>query len=292
MVATMIPAIGTLPESPATYGLFDVMSRLDLPADVAERWPSLGLRFIPRAVRGAYRNSVAFCADPEVLTTNVPGCEAYVEQDAFYMYDVLGYSVFDYNISDMDGMLASRFRQMLSNLFARELNDGAGSNGLSLSSTATAPNHVAFGAAAVKLVRAVAVIENELEERLRGRRGVIHMSPGLLTQAIQLCGFDRHDTPEGMDVGPWYTPNGNLVVADSGYVSMVQPSGQAAGGATTDWIYGSGDIFYASTEPELLGDLIGSFQMNRNTIKRIVESYGVLLFEPSIVTAVLASYEV
>jgi hypothetical protein len=293
MVATMIPEIDMLPASPAAYGIFDSINRLVLPPNVDERWPSLGLTFQPRPVRDAYRYDVNLCGTPETLSTDIPSCETYATQNAFRVWDILGWeSRTQQTDIDMEGMLSTRFREILGSHLALELMDASGSNGMSLSSRATAPNDLAFGAAAVRITRAMAVIENELGERLRGRRGTIHMSPGMFAQAVQPYKLERMDSPSGVDVGPWVTPNGNIVVVDAGYITIPAPSGQAAATAAQEWVYGTSDVFYALTDPELIGDLSGSFTLNRNLIRRSIEAYGVLLFEPNIVTAALANYDV
>lgn len=277
----MAPVIGQLPASDATYGLFDALRPLPSDPVLDERWPMHGVKFQPRPCRGAYRSD-SDC-NPTDHTTDAPACEAWVEQLPFRIYDVLQASTFDWNLVDMEAQMAERMSSIASNLFAQELLDASGSGGLSLSSVATDPADVAFGSAAVKLSRAVAVLENELASRLRGRAGMIHMPPGMLTQAVATLDLVFTD-------GRWLTPNGNVVVVDSGYVNATQPSGEAAAAATADWVYASGEVFYLSTTPQFIGTAGQALNRSINEVRRFIEGFGMLVFDPCPVTAILTAY--
>lgn len=283
---SMAPVIGTLPASGASYGLLEVMRPLVFDAGQEERWPGHGLSFLQRPCRGGYRSNTDGCVDTDPTTATVPAvdCNDWIEQRPFRVYDVMDVSVFDWNTLGVEAMMMERMRYIQSALFAQELIDGVGATGVSLSNTATAPTDVAFGVA-TGLTRAVAVIENELALRLMGRQGVIHMTPGMLLQAVTPCGLEEDGT-----TGVWTTPNDTIVVADAGYVNALGPTGNTGSAAGTDWIYGSGEIFYASTTPELIGTLTQSFSITRDQVRRFIEGYGLLAFEACPVTAILANY--
>lgn len=281
----MAPVLGQLPVSGTSYGLLDVARPLMLDGGQNERWLGHGLSFLQRPCRGGYISNTDACVDTDPTTDVVVAvdCDDWIEQRPFRIYDVMDVSSFDWNILDVETMLTERMRYIQSALFAKELIDGVGSTGFSLSATATAPTDVAFGSATA-LVRAMAVLENELALRLMGRQGVIHMTPGMLLQAAGPCTLTQG--PGGV----WTTPNGTIVVADPGYVNALGPTGNTGSAAGTDWIYGTGEVFYASTTPELLGTLTQSFTMSRNQVRRFIEGYGILAFEACPVTAVLANY--
>lgn len=278
--------LGTLPASGTSYGLLEVMRPLVLDTAQEESWPGHGLAFLQRPCRGGYRSNTDGCTDTDHTADVVPAvdCDDWIEQRPFRVYDVMDTSSFDWKTMDVETMLTERMRYIQSNLFAQELIDGVGSSGVSLSGTATAPTDVAFGTA-TGLTRAVAVMENELALRLMGRQGVIHMTPGMLLQAAMPCGLEEDEA-----TGVWTTPNDTIVVADSGYVNALGPTGNTASAAGTDWIYGSGEIFYASTTPELLGTFTDSFSFTRNQVRRFIEGYGLLAFDACPVTAILANY--
>jgi hypothetical protein len=87
---------------------------------------------------------------------------------------------------------------------------------------------VTSGASDVKA--ALACVEQALGEALRGQRGMVHVTPQVLTH---LAGAQL-GTQNG---GVWTTPMGNVIVADAGYTGA-GPGGAAADG-TGQWIYGT-----------------------------------------------------
>jgi hypothetical protein len=283
----MAPVLGRLPAPEMTYGFFDAVRALPLPPGVEERWPMHGLMVEPRPVRGAYRTD-SDCGPLDHTTDTPPACETSIEFLPFRIYDVMGYSTaLSVMEEDYESRVVDRLRDLASYLFALELVDAAGSgSGFGLSQTATAPTTPAFGAGALELGLGVAMLENELSRRLRGRQGMIFVGPGLFTQIVDECDL-RFDGTR------WVTPLGNVVVTDSAWADIAQPSGQAAPGATEDWIYGSSEVFYASTTPELLGNRSDSFlqRQRHNDIRRFAEGYGLLAFETQTVTAVKVNYD-
>jgi hypothetical protein len=211
-------------------------------------------------------------------------CTAAVEQFAFQLVDSLKASALEMNYNEIDAYLAARIPTTTSAGFASELISATGSGGLSLASEATAPTDVAFGAAAKRMSQALAALEGELAERLEGGRGMLHIPPTMLAEAISEGEFQLVN-------GQWETASGHLVVSDAGYVNAAPPAGQAASSITTDWMYASGPVYYRYSTPEFLGEGFESVDFTRDRITRWLTSYGILVFDPCPVTAVLVSYD-
>lgn len=282
----MAPVIGTLPTPRRlTRGAFlESAEVLPLDGEAAVRWPGHGLKFQPWPCRGAYVDDSG--CSPTMLTSDTPECEEYEEQLPFKMYDVLRYSAFSHIAEDPESFMRTRMGLLVSSLLAKELVDGAGSGGLSLSSEAHYAGGGAFSTTAVDLDDALAALEEDLASNLNGTQGMIHVPPGLMFEAV--------DKGQIEWTGSRYeTPLGNIVVADAGYVGMAHPAGSSAAGAKKTWIYASGPVYYRTTGAEFMGDALdgGSFAMDRNTITRFIEAYGIILFDPCPVAAIVTHHD-
>ena len=221
------------------------------------------------------------------LTANGRSCQAAVTQTAFQFFDAFQDTLIDIGpggIDKIDQLLADRFDQWESWAFARALVGTASYGGTTLASVAQAPAGVAFGSAALPVGTALAVLESHLARKMQNGRGMLHIAPGLLGQAVDSYGLREVN-------GTWRTPLGNVVVADGGYVDAGQPTGQAAGTAAASWAYASGPVWYRKSGMEILGGGWQSIDISRNSVKRWLDSYGILIFDPSPVAAVLAAYE-
>jgi len=288
-VSTAPPAI-FLPLGPRQpRRLLDIASPLPTQEGVNPlRWLD-GVTFEPWPCRSLQVDSEIVCDDGSFAV--VPSeCVPWVTQTPFRIIDAMKGSLLDYQLSDVQLILSVRYEQMVSAAVARELLGGTGSSGMSLSSEAHAPNGAAFGVAATPVWNALAILEEEIAENLQGGVGIIHLSPGLLAQAVTSYGLSVNVN------GMWETPAGNVLVSDAGYLNPTQPTGQASSSAATDWVYASGPVWFATTAPGFVGvgaeTLNGTLATpwNRNTFAQFLAGYAILVFDPCPVTAVLASY--
>lgn len=222
----------------------------------------------------------------DTLDVTPDECDAWISQTPFRISDAAKASLLAYTLEEVGARLSARYNRSVSAAFASELISGTASGGQSLSSTATAPNGIAFGGAAVPIWHALAVLEEEIAERLQGSVGYIHLPPGLLAQAVNTYGLSLN--AQGM----WETPAGNIAISDAGYLNPPPPTGEAASNATTDWVYASGPVWYAATVPILIGDGAETVDFTRNRFTRYIAGYGILVFDPCPVTAVLTSFDV
>ncbi len=98
------------------------------------------------------------------------------------------------------------------------------------------------------------------------------------------------DVKESDEDNAFFTKQGHKVVADSGYVDMPQPAG-AASGVNEEWIYATGPMWYASSGLKLTGDApTDVFNYRVNEVRQWLEGYGIFVFDPCPVTAVLVTY--
>ena len=261
--------------------LLDSIEKFAVPGDSPTRWMA-GVRWQPQLCRALTVDNVDVCAGVDQVAADTP-CVAWSDQLPFRISDALSASSLEFSAAELLAMSLEFWPTAISAAFAAELVAGAGSGGDSLSSVATAPVGAAFNAAASLCRNAVAILEDEIAIRLQGRAGFIFLPPGLLAQAVHSYGLRL--TESG-----WETPAGNRVISDAGFVAAGAPTGGTAAGASEDWVYASGPVFYQESAPKPVG--VGSevTDMTRNTFLQYVEGYGILVFDPCPVTAVRVSY--
>jgi len=267
--------------------LLDVIPRIP-PQEVGGnplRWLE-GVTWEPWPCRALVADDEASC-DRESGFTVVPhACEAALTQTPFRISDAMKASTLDLDFPTVEAYLGARYSMQISATFASELLSGTASGGMSLSSEATAPNGAAFGVAATPVWNAMSILEEEIAERLQGQVGFIHVPPGMLVQAVSECALTLDPT------GWWRTPAGNVVISDAGYMNPPPPTNEAVSSTGEDWLYASGPVWYEATAPMLVGQGSQTMLMTRNTFEQYIAGYGILVFDPCPVTAVLASYNI
>lgn len=272
--------------------LLDSISRI--PTSGSERWLD-GVTWEPTKCRALTVDNEDACATGDIVLTPVT-CDAWETQLPFRLTDAMSATTLDLTPDEVGSRLSAFYNRAVSAAFAKELISGAASGGMSLSSEATAPNGAAFGDAATPIWNALTILEEEIAERLQGGAGFIFLTPGLLAQARLSYGLTLVDSRwkdsygRALVEGRWETPSGNIVISDAGFLNPPPPTGQTASGAGEDWMYASGPVFFESTAPSSVGNPTESLNFTRNTFTRYVQGYGILVFDPCPVTAVLASY--
>lgn len=276
--------------SPQPRRLLDTIERFVVPGDNPDRWLD-GVKWEPKLCRALTVDAEDVCT-ADTLDVTPATCVEFITQVPFRISDAMQYSTLDTTFEEMGPRLEAAYNMKISAAFATELVSGAASSGLSLSSEATAPNGAAFGDPATPIWNALAILEEEIAERLRGEVGFIFLPPGLLAQAVESYGL----TLQG---DRWATPVGNVVISDAGLIAPIAPTGEAASAAAEDWVYASGGVWFQSTSPTLIGGHAERFLVSggrsdtafdRNTLVQYVAGYGILVFDPCPVTAVLVSY--
>lgn len=267
--------------------LLDVLSRIPNAGDAASptrwlegvTWRALVCRELT-ADTDEVCDPVDFDVDPHDLN-DTDWCTWQV-QPAFRLADAARADLLSAGIDEDEGaaMLVERYNTRMSAMFASELISGAASGGMSLSTVAS-EGGLTFGAA-VALPLAMSRLETEIARRLQGAAGFIHLPPGLLAQAVSNYGLELSD-------GTWRTPAGNIVISDAGYVDAEEPTGESQSGTDEEWVYASGPVFFESTAPAVAPS--GNTDIGANTWTAFVHGYGILVFDPCPVTAVLVDYD-
>lgn len=251
----------------------------------ANRWFA-GVKYQPRDCRPLTLGSSAWYCDDPGLDTLAAGadCVPFFIQYAFSIDDAMRDVTMGRTGDELRDELQARYNEMVSWAFAATLTgQNAGFTGITLPSQAHAPDP-GYGAGTA-MIKALAILENELADTLRGAVGLIHMSPGALLVANAGGALEV----EGTEVR---TPSGHKVVADAGYFKAAAPTGQSdAAVGTSEWIYASGPIEYEVQPFTVLGEGPNDYtDPFHNKLERQSQEQGIFLFDPCAVTAVLATY--
>lgn len=276
------------PRSRATLlASIDALPVTSLADDSNERWLN-GFSWSPNYVRDPKFGSALDACGPVDVNGDAMGLStAFVTAAGFRVFDGIATST----LNAVDGSrlragLEARSVNWLSWAFARQLATGSAtgaSNNLKAAAAGRAPAGVAYGSAATPLYNAFAILETHLAIKVHNGQGTIHIPPGMLSNAVDECSLER-------DGDRFFTPSGHLVVADAGYVGMPAPTGAAASASGEDWVYATGPVFYRMIAPAFVGGELTQVDITKNDRTMWVEGYGIVLFEPEIATAVLASY--
>jgi len=205
-------------------------------------------------------------------------------QKAFRIADGLGCSDLSSRFGDLRERVSARMDLMTSEAFARQLISGVATTPIVGGDLAGEGNHNFSDDATVittisaSIEHALIAIDEWLATALHGGRGIIHVSPGILSNLMGQAGAKVTD-------GEIVTASGHLVAADAGYVGMAQPDGQATPAADQRWIYASGPVWYQMSDFKIYDD-----ESNIPTVNRLVtfgEAFGIVLYDPCAVGAAL-----
>lgn len=208
-------------------------------------------------------------------------------QYAFLIYDALTCNKLSGMLDELWSRLEHNFMVGLSAAFARQL-EFAADGGIGLigadnynGNSAADYRPVGFGGAATSLRVALNTLEQYLASKILDSTGMIHMTPGLLSLAAA-------DYLVEWDGSVYRTHTGHIVVGDAGHTGLSTPTGGAIGTAAAPWIYATSDVWWALKEqPKLMEAETGEgYEWLRKNIDRpMLETYGILVFDPNILAA-------
>lgn len=127
-------------------------------------------------------------------------------------------------------------------------------------------------------VGALAAVVSGMSRRLKGSRGLVHVTPDMLVW-LQAAGAVRTVS------GHFEVAAGHRLVADDGYDGS-GPAGLALG---TSWIYGSGPVYAKLSSPQDPAEWWESFNEIHNDFNAQVSRYGIYVFEPDFVVGAAAT---
>lgn len=179
--------------------------------------------------------------------------------------------------------------EFLTAFLATELETGSASGGLGLVGNAAYAPTVASGST-VSLRRAFVDLEGYLASSAAGKpgmRGVLHLTPGLLTLAVSDGLAEWRD-------GQYRTATGHIVLGDAGHTGQATPHGQSAPGSGNAWIYATADIWYGLGEIHGASMVSGAegggaFYQPHNDLRPLYERAAILAFDPHVLGAARVS---
>jgi hypothetical protein len=208
-------------------------------------------------------------------------------QKAFRFADALGCSTLSSDWEMLERRTHGRMDLMASEALALQLNRGwattpvvggdlAGEGDHSLQSDAVV-NGSTLSAPTTSIENSMIVLEEWLADALHGGKGLIHVSPGILSNVMGQLGGKVID-------GHVVAASGHEIVADAGYAHMWGPGGTIPA-ADRRWIYASGPVWYQVAAEKDFRD--ESNVPTVNALLAIREAFGILLYDPCTVAAVL-----
>lgn len=209
-------------------------------------------------------------------------------QKAFRFADALRCSTLSSDWEELERRVGGRMDLMESEALALQLNRGwattpvaggeyAGEGDHSLQSD-TVANGSTLTPPTASIENSMIMLDEWLARRLHGGRGLIHVSPGILSNIMGQSGGKLID-------GQLVTATGHRIVADAGYADMWGPGASAPPASDRRWVYASGPVWYQTGFDKDYRD--DSLVTTRNELRALSEKFGILLYDPCTVAAVL-----
>lgn len=227
--------------------------------DGVTRWPAVGLQLVPM---GCPTTTAGPAADPCAVSFNFAAPDSFQSAVTFKPFrieeSVSCSTIGVWSPEELQQWAESEARATYSVQLARQALYGTFGANTSLSAEA---DDVTV-ASDLTPVGALAAVEIALGQRLMGS-GMVHVNAGMLTRLKSAGALQFLN-------GQWYTASGNVVVADYGYYAV-------QGG--TDYIYGSGQVHYATTDwTTSIGASVGNGGHNDYYV--YVQAWSMVWFEP------------
>lgn len=215
---------------PPRFGLVAAASVIDDGRDWAQ-----GFKFNPEGCGASGRIPVECVGNTD--TMDEPSRRPLVEGDPFAIYSAndcettFGFAQADYEARARRALETTRSYEIANEVWRGDLTQGAGGL-VNLPLTSTEGDVVT--SAAADPVDALACLEQALAQAVKGRQGMVHVTPQLLTHlrnqyVVELVG------------NTYMTPNGHIVVPDAGYDGSGPGATPTPAGAT-QWAYATSMI--------------------------------------------------
>lgn len=275
VLAPQIQSLSTPERLPFSQAV-DMYSTLPLDyvqgPDAMERWLA-GVTFVPR---GIATSTIVLTEDPCVLLNSFGTKQGFSDAVTFLPFRVENAvtcsTLGGFTQDQLEDWILTETRSMESYDLARQVWGQGGPNPDlrdQADDVTTEGDVTALGA--------LAAVVGGLDRRLKGGRGLIHMTTSMQVRLAAAGGIVLRS-------GEWQTPAGHRVVADAGYDGS-GPTGLTLG---SSWIYGSGPIYYRMTEPEAPGMWWEAFNRVHNDFVALVERYALAIFDPAFVVGARA----
>lgn len=245
------------PAQPPRYSLITVAAGAGLSSEALYH----GWTFDPE-VCGSSRGGISEVDDVGANVTGMthPGNPGLVTGDPFIVWASDEVSTLGLAGRDWLGRATRMLQASESYWLAREFSTG--SFGLTQRSLNDAGATVA-SVSAVPAAIALALVERELGQQLRGSRGMIHVTEDVLDLLVS-AGVLTWDTTA------WVTPMRNLVVADAGYTGAAP--GETDPDAGESWLYGTSLVSVALGEVTVTPASAGEARVVAEMVARSVNT--------------------
>lgn len=210
------------PALPPRYGLLVAAKVVDDPGITN------GVTFAPEICAGGETLAITNIGNTAALTASTK--RAFLDADPFVVSHSEKASAHAGTTYDYEGRARRALAASESKLIAAELWEGTIRTAASLSNVALVDTTSdTLTTAAVSPTVALADVENGIAYYTNGSRGMVHMTPQLLSHLVAANVLVKEGSL-------WLTPMGNIVVADAGYTGN---GPGAAADSSTQWIIGT-----------------------------------------------------
>lgn len=259
----------------------------------------LGVRFIPWGSNGLILMNEETCTylrvDPDADGNYEPTFEGVLDrsyeseryQKAFGIVDALTCTAIESDHATLRDRVTARIELVTSEALALEMVHGYAraavddaTHDLDGEGAHTLPSdaQVVTGADA-SLTVAMVELEEFLATALHGGVGMLHVSPGVLSNLMATDGIR-------LDDGVWRTATGHRVVADAGYANMPEPDGESAPTSAERWIYATGPVWWDVDDVKSMGaPNQESMTLSHDDLFALMKRKGVVLWDPATVGA-------
>ena len=279
-------SLGTLLESTPPFPPEEIES------DGLPRWMA-GVAFQPLGFDPLTVIESIVCSEDWVTDKTARTLKDNVLFESFTFYDAIEGSILCADVDRFDSDVLIRMPAMVSEQFSLELMSGAKRPRVVDSTEGTGfgvvnPNFVddatVVAGGPYEPLEAFSLLEQASADTHHGAQSYLHLTPKGMSYMTGL----EHGEPVN---NRWTTAQGHVVIGDAGYIG---PEPTANGGAVTadEWWYVSGPVFWAMTQPMVLGLPHERVDYAINQLTSILEGYGLVVFDPNGVVAVPVSYPV
>lgn len=222
--------------APSGPGMAEGQNGAD-PRDEDIRW-TLGVKWSPEQTLGDGGGALAIsCLGDTAAFPAAPDNPGVTTADPFVIWAAEKCSTIGWKGRDFEGRARRQLEATQSYRIAAELWSGTLAQAATLDNEWLTDDPAIITAAPIAPHLALGIIESGLAVMLRGRRGMIHVSPQVLAElvtngTVRLAGQ------------LWLSPLGHLIVADAGYPG----TGPDGNGSTKQWMYGTSLVGYRLDE--------------------------------------------
>lgn len=255
-----LQAVTAPPATPPVYGLLKAATIVT--DDV--HWQS-GIKWSPEQIGGGFAGCLdcgGGSVDLDQATNPIVG-----HAEPFLIYAEDHCSTFGFGARDYEARARRQLAAVESALIAHEFQTGdVGGDCTPALDNVALEDGVDLGGSGVPVIEAFALLEQALAEKFDGRRCMLHVTPGTMTEAkaaflVELTG------------GVWITALGSIVVADAGYRPI----------SAAHWAYGTSLVQIRESPVEVPNTFEESVDRANNSVVVYAERLALVQYDSGVV---------